>query len=83
MTGGVWANMVIPRPLGEQGSDLLTNAQHLEFPRFPNLDKSMLARHYFLDETDLTVMMTHRRDFNCLRYAVQLTVGAALCCCEP
>ena len=53
---------------------LLTPAQRQQFTRFPKLDERLLARHYLLDTTDLKAVLTRRRDFNRLGYAVQLTV---------
>ena len=56
---------------------LLTAAQRQQFNRFPKLDERLLARHYLLDTTDLKTVLTRRRDFNRLGYAVQLTVLGA------
>lgn len=52
----------------------LTPSQRQQFTHFPKLDERLLARHYLLDATDLKAVLTRRRDFNRLGYAVQLTV---------
>ena len=52
----------------------LTQAQRLQFTRFPELDERLLAQQGVLSKADLEQAMNRRRDFNRLGYAVQLTV---------
>ena len=54
--------------------DFLTAEQESQYGQYPDeMDENLLYRYFYLDDTDLTFISTHRGDQNRLGVALQLT----------
>lgn len=56
-----------------RGKELLTADQRAEFVKIPaDLTEQELETYYTFSQYDLEIIKRHRRDHNCLGFAVQL-----------